>query len=94
MAAVLGHEIAHVIAHHHAERMSSNILALIGVVAAALFLSVPENISSIAFDLLLNLPNTRTQEVRGPAGSFSYRYHAGNFLADMHTGRGRSYRSQ
>lgn len=63
MAAVLGHEIAHVVAHHPAERMSSSILAVVAIVATSFLFDVSGNISSMIFNLMFGLPNSRTQEV-------------------------------
>lgn len=63
MAAVLGHEIAHVVAHHPAERMSSSILAMVAIVATSFLFDVSGNISSLVFNLAFGLPNSRTQEV-------------------------------
>ncbi|KAE8392410.1 peptidase family M48-domain-containing protein [Aspergillus alliaceus] len=62
LAAVLGHEIAHVVAHHPAERMSNNIITM----GAAFFVSIVFDISGQFSSMLLNLvhglPNSRTQE--------------------------------
>lgn len=64
MAAVLGHEIAHVVAHHPAERMSSSLLAIVAIAATSLLFDVSGNVSSLIFNLVFGLPNSRTQEVR------------------------------
>ena len=66
MAAVLGHEIAHVVAHHPAERMSSSLLAVVAIAATSLLFDVSGNISSMIFNLAFGLPNSRTQEVGWP----------------------------
>ncbi|KAL0063488.1 metalloendopeptidase [Marasmius tenuissimus] len=61
LAAVLSHEIAHVVARHSAERLSSQAIAIaFMVVLAASGLDL--GISSILHSLLLDLPNSRTQE--------------------------------
>ncbi|OJD21508.1 hypothetical protein ACJ73_07153 [Blastomyces percursus] len=62
LAAVLGHEIAHVLAHHPAERMSSNIIVIVAALAASILFDVSQNLSSAIFNLMLALPNSRTQE--------------------------------
>ncbi|PGH29316.1 hypothetical protein GX50_07925 [[Emmonsia] crescens] len=62
LAAVLGHEIAHVLAHHPAERMSSNIVVIIAALAASVLFDVSQNMSSTLFNLMLALPNSRAQE--------------------------------
>jgi Zn-dependent protease with chaperone function len=63
LAAVLGHEIAHVVAHHPAERMSSSLLAVVAVVATSFLFDISGNLSSLFFNLVFGLPNSRTQEV-------------------------------
>jgi Zn-dependent protease with chaperone function len=63
LAAVLGHEIAHVVAHHPAERMSSSFIALVGVFVIASLFDVSGQIPSLIMNLLYSLPNSRTQEV-------------------------------
>lgn len=63
LAAVLGHEIAHNVAHHMAERVSrSIIIASAAVVIASLFDISGQSSNAIA-NLVLNLPNSRTQEM-------------------------------
>ncbi|KLJ11954.1 hypothetical protein EMPG_12899 [Blastomyces silverae] len=62
LAAVLGHEIAHVLAHHPAERMSSNIIVIVAALAASMLFDVSQNLSSAIFNLMLALPNSRAQE--------------------------------
>lgn len=63
LAAVLGHEIAHVLAHHPAERMSSNIIVIVTALAASMLFDVSQNLSSMILNLMLALPNSRAQEV-------------------------------
>ncbi|KAI5301551.1 T-complex protein 1 subunit theta [Ascosphaera pollenicola] len=62
LATVLGHEIAHVRAHHLAEKMSQNSLTLIGVFLAFCFLGIL-GAGYIQFNQLETvLPHSRTQE--------------------------------
>lgn len=63
LAAVLGHEIAHVVAHHPAERMSGSFVSLIAVVAISFLFDVSGNLPSMLMNLLYSLPNSRTQEI-------------------------------
>lgn len=64
LAAVLGHEIAHVVARHPAERMSNSFLTLGTVFLISLLFDVSGNLSSMLVNLMWSLPNSRTQEVR------------------------------
>jgi hypothetical protein len=62
VATVLGHEIAHNVAHHTAERISRSLFVfLISLAATALF-DVSGTTSKYITDLVLSLPNGRTQE--------------------------------
>lgn len=62
IAAVLGHEIAHNVAHHAAERMSVS-FPLIGLASiAALFLGLDPSLGSMAVNLAFTLPGSRKQE--------------------------------
>ncbi|KAJ9253986.1 hypothetical protein DTO207G8_3847 [Paecilomyces variotii] len=62
LAAVLGHEIAHVVARHPAERMSNSFITIgLAFVVAALF-DVSGQIPSMLLNLIYGLPNSRTQE--------------------------------
>lgn len=63
LAAVLGHEIAHVVARHPAERMSNSFLTLGAVFAVSLLFDVSGQLSSLVLNLMFNLPNSRSQEV-------------------------------
>lgn len=62
LAAVLGHEIAHNVAHHAAERMSQAFIflpiAMVGFLAAGL----DPNIGRFAVNLAFTLPGSRKQE--------------------------------
>lgn len=63
LAAVLGHEIAHVVAHHPAERMSNSFITLGAVFAISFLFDVSGQFSSFLLNLMYGLPNSRTQEV-------------------------------
>lgn len=63
LAAVLGHEIAHVVARHPAERMSNNLLTVGAVIVISLMFDISGQIPSILLNLMYSLPNSRTQEV-------------------------------
>ncbi|XHG01058.1 hypothetical protein AWENTII_004461 [Aspergillus wentii] len=62
LAAVLGHEIAHVVAHHPAERMSNNIVTIGAVFLVSMLFDISGHIPSMLFNLMYSLPNSRTQE--------------------------------
>ncbi|KAL4753943.1 hypothetical protein BDW72DRAFT_201172 [Aspergillus terricola var. indicus] len=62
LAAVLGHEIAHVVAHHTGERMSNNFVTMGVIFLAALLFDISGNIPSLLLNLMYSLPNSRTQE--------------------------------
>lgn len=62
LAAVLGHEIAHNVAHHAAERMSqSGIFTLLGFGLAAWF-GIDPGIGNVFVDLAFLRPGSRSQE--------------------------------
>ncbi|KAH7359577.1 peptidase family M48-domain-containing protein [Pyrenochaeta sp. MPI-SDFR-AT-0127] len=61
IAAVLGHEIAHVVAHHTAERMSQAPLILLGVLALSMF-DVSLYSGKMLIDLFLSMPASRKHE--------------------------------
>ncbi|KAJ5126118.1 hypothetical protein N7448_005430 [Penicillium atrosanguineum] len=62
LAAVLGHEIAHVVARHPAERMSNSFLTLGAVFAVSLLFDVSGQLTSFLVNLMYSLPNSRSQE--------------------------------
>jgi metalloendopeptidase OMA1, mitochondrial len=62
LAAVLGHEIAHNVAHHAAERMSSSGFVALFALLTSLIFDVSGGLASNLMDLILTLPNGRTQE--------------------------------
>ncbi|RMZ90736.1 hypothetical protein DV736_g2035, partial [Chaetothyriales sp. CBS 134916] len=63
LATILGHEIAHNVAHHAAERLSSSGFVLLFAIAASLIFDVSGGLAQSLADLLLTLPNSRTQEI-------------------------------
>jgi Zn-dependent protease with chaperone function len=63
LAAVLGHEIAHVVARHHAERMSNNFITMGVVFLTAFLFDVSGQIPGLLLNLMYSLPNSRVQEV-------------------------------
>lgn len=62
IAAVLGHEIAHTVAHHSAERMSNHFLTMGAAVLMAMLFDVSGHLSSVLMNFMWSLPNSRTQE--------------------------------
>jgi predicted Zn-dependent protease len=66
LAAVLGHEIAHNVAHHSAERMSSYVVFLPVALVASLLLQmgdIGDLITRTVVDLAFLRPGSRKQEV-------------------------------
>ncbi|PPQ95429.1 hypothetical protein CVT26_008450 [Gymnopilus dilepis] len=62
LAAVLSHEIGHVVARHTAERLSSQTIAW-GVLAILALLGLDLGLTSFAQQILMELPNSRKQEL-------------------------------
>jgi Zn-dependent protease with chaperone function len=63
VAAVLGHEIAHNVAHHTAEKMSQAYpLLLLDLILSYTF-GVPQGLSGTITDLVIARPGGRKQEV-------------------------------
>lgn len=61
IAAVLGHEIAHVVAHHTAERMSQSPIILLGALLLSQF-DISLYTSKMLLDLFLSMPASRKHE--------------------------------
>lgn len=62
LAAVLGHEIAHNVAHHVGERLSRQGITLLGAFLLSFIFDVSGQIGNSISQLVLSLPNGRTQE--------------------------------
>jgi len=63
LAAVLGHEMAHVVANHPAERMSASIIALITISAISMLFDITGRLPSALAHMIYLLPNSRATEV-------------------------------
>lgn len=68
LAAVLGHEIAHNVAHHAAEKMSQTGVLMMGAYAVLAVLGAGDffGLSRVLLDVGFMRPNGRKQEVRRP----------------------------
>jgi predicted Zn-dependent protease len=62
IAAVLGHEIAHAVAHHAAERMSRGSILTIAAIILNWTLGLPDFGSDLLLTLAFDRPNGRAQE--------------------------------
>jgi metalloendopeptidase OMA1, mitochondrial len=62
LAAVLAHEIAHNVAHHVSERVSRSAFITGAAILTSLVFDVSGGFASQISELLLSLPNSRTQE--------------------------------
>ncbi|KIX05869.1 uncharacterized protein Z518_03842 [Rhinocladiella mackenziei CBS 650.93] len=62
LASVLSHEMAHNVAHHAAERLSRSGFTLLASMIFVLFLGIDRGISNSITQLVLEFPNSRTQE--------------------------------
>lgn len=63
LAVVLGHEIAHNVAHHAAERLSHSVFLWPFIIAATILFDVSGGTVQFFTDLIFSLPNSRTHEV-------------------------------
>ncbi|QKX64259.1 uncharacterized protein TRUGW13939_11432 [Talaromyces rugulosus] len=62
LAVILGHEIAHAVAHHSAERLSSWWIVVAGVTAIVGLFDGSGRITTFFMNFLYQLPNSRTME--------------------------------
>ena len=62
LAVVLGHEIAHNVAHHAAERLSQSAILLPFIIGASFLFDVSGGTIRFFTDLVFSLPNSRTHE--------------------------------
>lgn len=62
LAAVLGHEIAHNVAHHAAERISRSGFIMLSAFLVSFIFDVSGQIGNSISEIILSLPNSRTQE--------------------------------
>jgi len=79
LAAVLAHEVGHVVAQHSAERMSRDMVAQLGIGALGAATSSPElvNLAASAATLGVTLPFTRSQEAEADHIGLIYMARAG-----------------
>lgn len=77
LAAVIGHEVAHVLAGHSGERMSEQMAAQLGVTAAGAATGVDPQIFGIATSVFFLLPHSRTQEAEADVLGLDYMAKAG-----------------
>lgn len=62
LAAVIGHEVTHVLAGHSAERVSSNAVGQLGTAVASAYTGIDANSLSMATQTLFLLPYSRSHE--------------------------------
>jgi predicted Zn-dependent protease len=62
LAAVIGHEVSHVLANHSAERVSQQMAAQLGTNVAGAATGIDPQLFGIASDVFYTLPGSRTQE--------------------------------
>jgi predicted Zn-dependent protease len=62
LAAVIGHEVSHVLANHSAERVSEQMAAQLGAGVAGAATGIDPQLFGIASNVFFTLPGSRTQE--------------------------------
>ena len=62
LAVVLGHEIAHNVAHHSAERISNYGVGALLAISMTILFDISGQFSNAIWNSIFNLPNSRTQE--------------------------------
>jgi predicted Zn-dependent protease len=62
LAAVIGHEVSHVLAGHSAERVSEGMATQVGVGVASVATGVDANMLGLASNVFFTLPHSRVQE--------------------------------
>lgn len=77
LAAVVGHEIAHVIARHSAARVSNQLATQLGVTAVSAGTGVDPQLIGMGADLLLTLPYSRADETEADILGLDYMARAG-----------------
>lgn len=77
LAAVIGHEVAHVIANHSAERVSEGMAAQMGSTAVQATTGVDPQMVGIAANVFFLLPHSRTQESEADVLGLDYMAKAG-----------------
>ena len=77
LAAVIGHEVAHVLAGHSAERVSEQMAAQLGVTAAGAATGIDPQMFGIATSVFFLLPHSRTQESEADILGLNYMAKAG-----------------
>ena len=77
LAAVIGHEVAHVLAGHSAERMSEQIAAQMGMQAASAATGIDPQMLGIATSVFFLMPHSRTQESEADVLGLDYMAKAG-----------------
>jgi len=77
LAAVIGHEVAHVIAGHSAERVSESMVAQMGSSAVQATTGVDAQMVGIATNVFFLLPHSRTQEAEADVLGMDYMAKAG-----------------
>lgn len=77
LAAVIGHEVAHVIANHSAERVSEGMATQMGAGVAQATTGIDPQMVGIAANVFFLLPHSRTQESEADVLGLDYMARAG-----------------